>query len=94
MAAHGLPTDKFQTRSRFNGVVGYGTTNKNSPSSTPAGGTFFETMSKNSMDMDSNSFLNKVQMITGHAECFRIEEESGIEEESMDHPTSMKHFKN
>jgi hypothetical protein len=79
MAAHGLPTDKFQTSSGFNGVVDCGT--------------FCERIGINSMDKDSNFFSKQVPMIKEHVGCFRIEEESGVEEE-MDHPISMKQVEN
>lgn len=42
------------------------------------------------MDMDSNSFSKQAHMIKEHVGCFCIEEESGVEEDSMDHQISMK----
>ena len=60
-----LPKDKFQTRLGFNGVVGYRTKVKNSPSLNLAGGIFFERINKNSMNMDSKIFPRKVHMFKG-----------------------------
>lgn len=94
MTAHVLPSDKFQTCSGFSGVVEYGTKIKNSPSLIPAVRTFCGRIGKNSMDKDSNFFPKQVQMIKEHVGCFRIEEESGVEEESMDHSISVKQVEN
>lgn len=94
MTAHELLTDKFQTSSGINGVGAYGTKLKNPPSLIPAGGTLFERLGKKSVDKDSNFISKRAQMIKEHVGCFRIEEESGVEEESMDHPISMKQVEN
>eukprot|EP01018_Ginkgo_biloba_P014846 Gb_33202 [translate_table: standard] len=87
-------TNKFESISGFNGSMGFGSKVKSSAFLTPLGGKFFDRISTNFMETDTNLFSKQVPMNQEHVGCFRIEEEIGVEEENTDHHVTKDEFEN